>query len=136
VSWPHSYRFTSIRLLGVSPSGPQFGLTLTNNPPASVEQQLAHTGLASFFERSFSVETVQRFKPAADAYRSVAEALGVPIDGLRLVAAHAWDVSVLCVPAHRSPRSSNGMKMHMSLADRGSSLNYLLRPERHCRARD
>jgi 2-haloacid dehalogenase len=67
-------------------------VTLTNNPPASVEQQLANASLSSFFERSFSVETVQCFKPAADAYRSVAEALGVPIDGLRLVAAHAWDV--------------------------------------------
>src|SRR5215831_16772249 len=28
-------------------------VTLTNNPPASVQQQLAHTGLGSFFDRSF-----------------------------------------------------------------------------------
>ena len=67
-------------------------VTLTNNPPASVQQQLAHAGLAAFFERSFSVDTVQRFKPAAEAYRSVAEALALPIGQLRLVAAHAWDV--------------------------------------------
>ena len=67
-------------------------VTLTNNPPVSVQRQLAHTGLGSFFDRSFSVDAVQRFKPAADTYRSVAEALDVPMDRLRLVAAHAWDV--------------------------------------------
>src|SRR5215471_1331 len=67
-------------------------VTLTNNPPASVQQQLAHADLVSFFDRSFSVDTVQRFKPAADTYRSVAEALHVPMDRLRLVASHAWDV--------------------------------------------
>jgi 2-haloacid dehalogenase len=44
------------------------------------------------FERSFSVDTVRRFKPAPEAYRSVAETLKVPIGQLRLVAAHAWDV--------------------------------------------
>ncbi len=67
-------------------------VTLTNSAPAAVQQQLANAGLASFFERSFSVDAVRRFKPAAEAYRSVADALGVPIDRLRLVAAHAWDI--------------------------------------------
>jgi 2-haloacid dehalogenase len=67
-------------------------VTLTNNPPASVQRQLAHAGLASFFERSFSVDAVQLFKPAAEVYRSVAEALDEPMDHLRLIAAHAWDV--------------------------------------------
>jgi len=67
-------------------------VTLTNSAPAAVTQQLTHAGLASFFDRSFSVDTVRRFKPAPEVYRSVAEALGLPIDQLRLVAAHAWDV--------------------------------------------
>jgi 2-haloacid dehalogenase len=67
-------------------------VTLTNSAPAVVQQQLANAGLAALFERSFSVATVQRFKPAAEAYRSVADSLGLPTDGLRLVAAHAWDV--------------------------------------------
>jgi len=67
-------------------------VTLTNSAPAAVTQQLTHAGLASFFDRSFSVDAVRRFKPAPEVYRSVAEALGVPIDQLRLVAAHAWDV--------------------------------------------
>jgi len=67
-------------------------VTLTNSPPASVRQQLTNAGIASLFEHSFSVDAVRRFKPAAEVYRSVADALGVSIDQLRLVAAHAWDV--------------------------------------------
>ena len=67
-------------------------VTLTNSAPAAVQQQLANAGLAPFFEHSFSVDAVKRFKPAAEAYRSVAESLGLPVDRLRLVAAHAWDV--------------------------------------------
>jgi 2-haloacid dehalogenase len=66
-------------------------VTLTNSAPAAVQQQLTNAGLASLFERSFSVDTVRRFKPAPEPYRSVAEALEVPIGQLRLVAAHAWD---------------------------------------------
>jgi 2-haloacid dehalogenase len=38
------------------------------------------------------VDAVRRFKPAAEAYRSVADALGLPVEQLRLVAAHAWDI--------------------------------------------
>jgi 2-haloacid dehalogenase len=67
-------------------------VTLTNSAPAAVQQQLANAGLTSLFERSFSVDTVRRFKPAPEAYRSVAEELKVPMGQLRLVAAHAWDV--------------------------------------------
>ena len=67
-------------------------VTLTNNGPGMVQQQLANAGLANYFERSFSVDSVRRFKPAAEAYRSVAESLGLPTARLRLVAAHAWDV--------------------------------------------
>src|SRR5262249_45215125 len=67
-------------------------VTLTNSAPGAVQQQLANAGLAAFFERSFSVDAVRRFKPASEVYRSVADALGLPIDQLRLVAAHAWDV--------------------------------------------
>jgi len=67
-------------------------VTLTNSAPSAVELQLANADLASFFERSFSVDTVRRFKPAPEVYRSVADSLEVPIGRLRLVAAHAWDI--------------------------------------------
>ena len=67
-------------------------VTLTNSAAAAVEQQLKNAGLTEFFERSFSVDSVRRFKPAPDPYRYVARELGVEVDALRMVAAHAWDV--------------------------------------------
>lgn len=67
-------------------------VALTNSSPEAVQQQLEAAGLAGFFERSFSVDAVQRFKPAPEPYRFVAQDLGVQTNGLRLVAAHGWDI--------------------------------------------
>jgi 2-haloacid dehalogenase len=67
-------------------------VTLTNSAPAAVQQQLANSGLSHYFERAFSVDAVRRFKPAAEVYTSVADALAIPVGELRLVAAHAWDI--------------------------------------------
>ena len=53
-------------------------VTLTNSAPAAVQQQLANAGLAPFFEHSFSVDTVKRFKPAAEAYARWRSRLGFP----------------------------------------------------------
>jgi 2-haloacid dehalogenase len=67
--------------------------TLTNNPPKLVQAQLAHSGLNDYFEWSLSVEAVRRFKPAPEVYRMAAAELGVEPAGIRLVAAHEWDVT-------------------------------------------
>jgi len=67
-------------------------VTLTNSAPRAVAQQLANAGVADCFERSFSVDAVQRFKPAPEPYQHVADQLAVAVGDLRLVAAHAWDV--------------------------------------------
>ena len=67
--------------------------TLTNSPPRVVEAQLQNAGLAGFFEKSFSVDAIQRFKPDAEVYRMTAKELGVTADEVRLVAAHDWDVA-------------------------------------------
>ena len=67
-------------------------VTLTNSAPASVAQQLKNAGLTEFFERSFSVDAVKKYKPAAEVYQYVARELGVMPADLRMVAAHAWDV--------------------------------------------
>ena len=48
--------------------------------------------IGEHFERSFSVDAVRKFKPAAEVYRLVATELQVAPPQLRLVAAHAWDV--------------------------------------------
>jgi 2-haloacid dehalogenase len=67
-------------------------VTLTNSAPAAVAQQLKNAGISEYFERSFSVDAVRKFKPAAEVYRLVANELQVPPSQLRLIAAHAWDV--------------------------------------------
>jgi 2-haloacid dehalogenase len=67
-------------------------VTLTNSASTVVEQQLKNAGLTEFFERSFSVDAVRRFKPAPEPYRLVAEELQVEPSRLRMIAAHAWDV--------------------------------------------
>jgi len=67
-------------------------VTLTNSAPGSVTQQLKNAGLTDFFERSFSVDAVKKYKPAAETYQYVARELGVTTSGLRMIAAHAWDV--------------------------------------------
>ncbi len=66
---------------------------LTNSPPQVAEAQLTNAGLRDLFEQALSVDEVRRLKPAPEPYRLAAERLGVPIDQIRLVAAHAWDVA-------------------------------------------
>lgn len=66
-------------------------MTLTNSPPSPLGSPLERAGLAHYFERQFSVDTVRAFKPAQAIYRMVAEEIGVETSQLCLVAAHAWD---------------------------------------------
>jgi 2-haloalkanoic acid dehalogenase type II len=45
-------------------------ITLTNSPPAVLEEQLTNAGLADFFEQRLSIDAVGRLKPAPEAYRA------------------------------------------------------------------
>jgi 2-haloacid dehalogenase len=67
-------------------------VTLTNSAPAGVAQHLRNAGLSGFFECSFSIDVVKKYKPAADTYQYVARELAVSTGDLRMIAAHAWDV--------------------------------------------
>ena len=67
--------------------------TLTNSTEQVAQAQMSNAGLSEYFEQLFSVDTVQRLKPAPEAYRMVAERLGVAIGEIRLIAAHAWDIA-------------------------------------------
>src|SRR6266568_2805231 len=68
-------------------------VTLTNSTAQVAEAQMTNAGLNGYFEQLFSVDAVQRLKPAPEAYRMVAEHLGVAIGEIRLIAAHAWDIA-------------------------------------------
>lgn len=67
-------------------------VTLTNGSSETVTEQLEHSGLGRYFERSLSVEAIGRFKPAADVYLYALAELDVKADQALMVAAHDWDI--------------------------------------------
>jgi 2-haloacid dehalogenase len=68
-------------------------VTLSNSPGGASPSPLERAGLGDFFERSFSVEAVGKFKPAPETYQRVAEELSVQVADLVLVACHLWDTA-------------------------------------------
>ncbi|MFG6591851.1 haloacid dehalogenase type II [Sulfitobacter sp. 1A12157] len=66
-------------------------VTLTNSPPSPAPTPLEKAEIADFFERSFSVDEVAKFKPHPATYQMVAEALDLQTDDLCMVACHLWD---------------------------------------------
>ena len=67
-------------------------VTLTNNPREVCDEQLKRAGIRHHFERLFSIDDgARRYKPAPEAYRSVADSLMVTSSELCLVACHTWD---------------------------------------------
>ncbi len=68
-------------------------VTLTNSTLAVAKAQVAFAGIAELFEATISADEVMQLKPGPAPYRLVARRTGVPISQVRLVAAHAWDVS-------------------------------------------
>src|ERR1700730_15021333 len=70
-----------------------FGMvTLTNSALPAVKAQLQNAGLAQYFDESISVDSVRRFKPDLEVYRSAATHLGAQPAELLVIAAHPWDV--------------------------------------------
>jgi len=67
--------------------------TLTNSTQQVAEAQLTNSGLARYFEHIFSADSVRRLKPAPEPYHMVAQELELPINDIRLIAAHAWDIA-------------------------------------------
>ncbi len=67
--------------------------TLTNSTQQVAEAQMSNSGLRDYFEQVLSADAVGRLKPAPEPYRMAAQSLGIEVHGLRLVAAHAWDVA-------------------------------------------
>ena len=66
-------------------------VTLTNSPPSPAPTPLERAGLAQYFEATYSVDSVKKFKPAPETYRLVADELGVGLEETCLVACHLWD---------------------------------------------
>ena len=47
--------------------------------------------MAEYFERSFSVAAVEKFKPHPDSYRMVANEMNTSLSDMCMVACHLWD---------------------------------------------
>jgi len=67
-------------------------VTLTNSSPSAVKSQLQNAGLTQYFDEAISVDSVHRFKPDLEVYRSASAHLGAQPGELLLIAAHPWDV--------------------------------------------
>jgi 2-haloacid dehalogenase len=73
-------------------------VSLTNSPADVKTTPLQNAGLAEWFERSFSIERVRRFKPAPECYHLVAQELHVDPSALCMVASHVWDtIGAQCI---------------------------------------
>jgi 2-haloacid dehalogenase len=68
-------------------------VALTNSVKAVAEAQLTHAGVRDLFDDVLSADTVQKLKPSPEPYQHVAASCDVEIDQVRLVAAHAWDIT-------------------------------------------
>ena len=66
---------------------------LTNSTLEVATAQIANAGLSELFEEVLSADQARRLKPAPEPYALAADRLGVGLPDLRLIAAHAWDVT-------------------------------------------
>lgn len=67
--------------------------TLSNSTRDVSESQLEHAGIANFFEKILSANSVKRYKPACEPYEMAAKELDVDVSDIVLVAAHGWDIA-------------------------------------------
>jgi len=67
--------------------------TITNSPLDVARDQVRNAGLEEHFAATLSADEVRALKPRREAYALVARTFDVPPAGVRLVAAHAWDVA-------------------------------------------
>lgn len=65
---------------------------LTNSALKAAHRQLEHAGLDGYFDAILSVESVERYKPAAEPYRHAASHWSVTTSDLTMIAAHGWDL--------------------------------------------
>ena len=67
--------------------------TLTNSGEKSAKMHLEKAGIRELFDEIISVDSIERYKPAREAYQYAAEKLAVDLADIVLVAAHAWDIA-------------------------------------------
>ncbi len=66
---------------------------LTNSPLDVSRAQLDHAGLSDRFDAILSADQVRALKPRREPYELVARTFDVKLSDVRLIAAHAWDIT-------------------------------------------
>ena len=67
--------------------------TFTNSAQAVADRQLAHAGIAHFFEKSLTVDSLQMYKPELATYKEALRQLDAKAETTLFVAAHGWDMA-------------------------------------------
>ncbi|GAF03362.1 haloacid dehalogenase type II [Saccharicrinis fermentans] len=68
-------------------------VSLTNSSAKGVETQFVNAGLTSYFQKRYTVESIQKYKPHPQTYQMVLDDLDVKPEEVLMVAAHAWDLA-------------------------------------------
>lgn len=85
-------------------------VTLTNGSTQLAEAMFGAAGIRDEFEALYTVEDAPAWKPARSAYRFAADACGVELDRMLLVACHPWDI-----------HGAAGAGMHTAWLNRGDA---------------
>jgi len=67
--------------------------TLTNSAFTTLTAQLQYSKLTKYFEATFSIDSIRKYKPALETYQWAAEQLSVSPTDIIMVAAHGWDIA-------------------------------------------
>ncbi len=67
--------------------------TLTNSTAKAATTLVERAGIRDLFDAVLSVDAIERYKPAREAYEYAATQLRVNVTDIVLVAAHDWDVA-------------------------------------------
>lgn len=70
-----------------------FLVALTNGSSKALNAQMEYAGLTSYFDRLFSVEEVQSFKPQSKTYQYVLDGTNFKAENAMMIAAHPWDIA-------------------------------------------
>jgi 2-haloacid dehalogenase len=67
-------------------------VSLSNSSAIGAATQLENAGLTGLFDKRYSIENIQKYKPHPDTYQIVLDDLGLDPSDVLMVAAHAWDL--------------------------------------------
>ncbi len=85
---------------------------LTNSVQSVAVAQIQNAGISHLFEKILSADSVKRLKPARAPYEFAAREMGAQISEIRMIAAHAWDVTgALRAGAHAAFIARQGMAL-------------------------